>query len=149
MSATNDPAHRLLAALIGPWCLDRDIGPHGILTGRATFTAQTDDRALYEEAGELALPGGQILAATRRYVWSVTGPQEMAIRFAGGHDGDGLLYPLSLIETADGWRAEATHRCAPDTYRATLILRGAAGFDWDQAVTGPRKDYRSISRYRP
>ncbi len=130
------PADRL-GALAGRWRTWRALR-HADGT-RARFTGESvwrPEGALLRcvETGMLE-QGGQAFPARRETLWRAT-PMAIEVLFDDGR-------PFHSI---DG--TPAVHDCAPDTY----VLRYDFGLwpDWSVRwhVTGPRKNYRAITRYR-
>ncbi|WP_138465392.1 DUF6314 family protein [Poseidonocella sp. HB161398] len=136
-------AERLFTAagLAGTWAVTRQIadartGGTARLEGLARF--HPDDGGLrYDEEGVLTLPGGQSFAATRRYLWRFGPP--VRVLFA-----DGRLF--HVLDPADP-EAELVHHCGDDLYRGRYRA-GAAFWETEWHVTGPRKDQVSRIRYR-
>lgn len=132
-----------LADFEGAWRLEREIddrlaGRQGRLTGKARF--ETDGRGLvYREAGELAFPGQPPLSARQTYLWRADG-EGIAVLFGDGR----AFHRFDPGETGPS----ARHDCAPDLYRVTYDFAGWPDWTAVWRVTGPRKDYRMLSRYR-
>lgn len=131
-----------LADFEGVWRITREIadrkGPGGRFEGRAVFCRDGKGLA-YSEEGVLTLDGQAPVAAARRYLWRPAGPGRIAVAFPDGRP----FHDFALDP-----EAEAEHRCDPDLYRVAYDF--SAWPDWSAAwrVTGPRKDYRLLSRYR-
>jgi len=128
---------------IGAWDIARTIadksgGPDGRFAGQATFHPRPDGWLDYVETGTLTVGDGTPMRAERRYLWRVDG-QGAEVRFADGR-------PFHAFDW-DG--ARATHPCGDDTYRVRYDFSGWPEWiaAWD--VTGPRKDYRMVTRHRP
>ena len=140
--ADGRPPILTLSDFTGRWTLARTIddrltGQAGRFTGTASFTP--DGAGLsYEEEGILSLGTAPPMHATRRYLWRQDGPR-IAVCFPDGR---------AFHDFAPG-TAEAAHWCDPDSYRVAYDF--ARWPDWTATweVTGPRKDYRMVSRYRP
>ncbi len=126
-----------LTALIGTWRTLRVI--HHAGGGTARFEGVTrwhpDGVTLRcEERGRL-MQGGTIFDARRNTLWHAT-PDAILVSYADGRPFHAIDGPM------------AHHDCPPDSY----VLR----YDWANwprwtvrwHVTGPRKDYRALTRYR-
>ncbi|SLN59328.1 DUF6314 family protein [Pseudooctadecabacter jejudonensis] len=115
---------------------DRRSGAQSQFEGTADIIA-TPEGATYAEAGELILPAGRF-AAERSYLWRTTAGR-IEVLFADGR-------PFHDFDPEVGGQA-TEHLCGADMYRG--------GYDfsewtcwavrWD--VTGPRKDYTSVTWY--
>lgn len=128
----------------GAWTVGRTIrdlggGPHGRFAGRARF-APAPGGLLCEEAGILRLGGGPGLTAERRTLWREPEPGRIEVAFEDGRPFHGF---------AAAGRAEAMHDCPPDTYRVRYDFTGWPRWTAAWRVTGPRKDYLSVTRYLP
>jgi hypothetical protein len=133
----------ILSDFAGAWQMDRRIddrmtGRIGTVTGIAVFH-RSRDGLLYQEEGILRLPGQPDLTARQSYLWRADG-DGIEVRFADGRS----FHRFALGRPT----ATARHDCAPDTYAVTYDL--AQWPDWASTwnVTGPRKDYAMITRYR-
>jgi len=132
-----------LAEFAGRWRLVRRIadalaGAEGRMEGWAEFQPGGEG-LLCEERGLLRYGGGSPLQAARRYLWRAEAPGRIAVFFEDGRPFHGF---------ALGASAEAIHDCAPDRYHVAYDFSG-----WPRrwravwTVTGPRKDYVSVSDY--
>lgn len=136
-----DRAALVLADFAGSWDVTRRItdflGADGSFTGTARFDA--DDAGLaYHEQGWLRIGDGAALAAERRYLWRGEGSL-IAVHF----DDSRLFH---RFDPRDG-APEARHDCAPDLYLATYEFADWPRWQVEWRVTGPRKDYRMVTRY--
>lgn len=129
----------------GRWQLDRRIvdraaGAEMSLTGTAVFRPGGDGRLAYAEEGDLVMPGGHVLRAERRYDW-LFGPDGVSVLFDDGRP----FHDFVPEGAAEG----SPHPCGEDLYRVTYDFTAWPVWraTWD--VTGPRKAYRSESRYAP
>ncbi|MCY1125446.1 DUF6314 family protein [Frigidibacter sp. RF13] len=132
-----------LADFEGPWRIEREIedslgGKPGRFSGTAVFSA---DGALlrYRETGLLTYGDASPLHATREYIWSADGAGIVVTH------GDGQ--PFHRFDTAD-LTPEADHHCAPDLYHVRYDFTRWPDWRAEWAVSGPRKDYRMVSRYQ-
>lgn len=127
----------------GRWRLVRRIADaraavEGRMEGRAEFLP-LGDGLLCRERGVLRYGDGAPCRAERRYRWRTGGAGQIAVSFEDGR-------PFHVF--ALGASAEAAHDCAPDRYRVAYDFS-----PWPRAwravwtVTGPRKDYVSVSDY--
>lgn len=127
---------------LGQWRIMREITDFrilesGSLEGEAQFTAQ-DGGLLYTECGTLRFAGGAPMVAERSYLWSFA-DDAVHVAYADGA-------PFHSFALTGG--PEATpHLCGADMYRG--IYSFVAFPDWQVTwtVKGPRKDYRSVTRY--
>lgn len=105
--------------------------------GTARFVP--DGAALaYAERGVLRLPGQPPFEAHRRYRWRVEGR-----RIVVDH-GDGR--PFHAFDPA---APDADHLCPPDTYHVSYRFGRWPRWSALWTVTGPRKDYRMLTRFTP
>lgn len=133
-----------LAAFSGVWDVDRDIedvraGRRGRFTGRATFTPVAEGLR-YREDGVLALDGAPEMPATRSYLWRDGGGGAIEVLFEDGRH----FHRFLPDETDPG----DIHACDPDTYRVRYDFRHWPRWQASWRVTGPRKDYGMLSRFR-
>lgn len=155
-----DPCHHgRFNALAGRWQMSRAItgGSVGQMTGIAIVTACGPDRLDYAESGRLTLPGGPVLDVFRRYTYRLLADGRIAIDFADGPTPGARFVTLAFVAggtegqtggVAATWSAADLHHCGDDLYHATMTLDLPDGFTTDIRVTGPRKDYRALTRYR-
>ncbi|MBP7002967.1 DUF6314 family protein [Amaricoccus sp.] len=134
-----------LSAFEGEWELTRDIddaraGQRGRFVGRARFTPAPEGLR-YREEGALTLGDGPALAASRDYLWRAGPEGAIDVLFADGR----LFHSFRPADPAPA----AEHDCPPDLYRVRYDF--AAWPRWQVAwrVSGPRKDYDMLSRFRP
>ena len=128
-----------LERFAGLWRLERAIedrraGTAGAFSGSARLTP--DGAGLrYEEQGTLTLPGAAPMQAARAYLWRREA-EDIAVFFDDGRR-------FHVI----GESARDRHWCDPDLYDVTYDF--ARWPDWSATwdVSGPRKDYRMVSRY--
>lgn len=127
----------------GTWRLarritDRTNGQIGHLHGSVQLT-QTEQGGLhYQEEGQLQLGGGQIMQATRAYHWQFEGTA-VVVRFADGK-------PFHQF-VPSGHVAGTDHPCGDDFYTVRYDFRRWPVWQAVWSVTGPRKDYVSVSDY--
>ena len=123
----------------GLWQIDRRIenrlGADGHFVGQARFTAKGSTMICREE-GMLDLAGTR-MRATRGYLWRAEGGH-IVVEHEGGA-------PFHAFDPA---RPEAVHLCAPDRYRVVYDFAGWPDWCAVWTVSGPAKDYTSVSRYR-
>lgn len=117
---------------------DTRAGAQAQFEGEAVLEA-TPDGALYRERGDLVM-NGERFAAEREYIWHAEGAL-ILVRFADGRDFH------SFDPSAGGLASE--HLCGEDMYRGGYDLSAWPGWSVTWDVFGPRKDYRSVSQYRP
>jgi|GEM_PF-204560 len=131
-----------LGDFAGDWRVTRRIADRAggqclRFSGTARFAWQGAALA-YAETGLLHLPGRPPMPAERRYLWRA-GAGRIIVDHADGR-------PFHAFDPA---APEAGHLCPPDTYR--VAYRFARWPCWSAlwTVTGPRKDYRMLSRFTP
>ena len=134
-----------LESFTGAWALQRAIedvrtGRAGSLTGEARFTAVADGLA-YSEDGRLAFAGSPPMRASRRYLWKNGGAGTVEVWFEDSR----FFHRFDAEDPAPA----AAHDCRPDTYRVRYDFRAWPRWQAEWRVTGPRKDYGIVSRYRP
>ncbi len=128
-----------LQDFLGHWRLSRQIvpaeGAPARFAGQAVFTP-AGAGLCYHETGLLHLEHGPPMQAGRRYLWHAEGG-EIVVRFADER-------PFHrFCPTAP----QASHFCAPDTYRVAYDFAHWPLWLARWQVKGPRKDYEMISRY--
>lgn len=135
-----------LAFLRGAWHLDRILTDHrlgvtGSFTGEALFERAGDPAVLrYSERGELRF-GGHTGPAWRSLLCRGLPGGAVDVRFADGRE----FYRLDLA--SGRWRAK--HVCAGrDDYVVTFRVLAADLLEERWRVTGPGKDYVSLTRLR-
>lgn len=133
-----------LSVWVGAYRVARQIEDHhtgqaATFAGRAEITA-TATGALYREAGQLQLAQGGAFHAERVYLWAVCGPR-IAVFFEDGR-------PFHDFDPIDGGAA-TEHLCGHDWYRGGYDVARWPEWQVTWDVTGPRKNYRSVTRYGP
>lgn len=117
---------------------DRRAGTRATLAGKA-WLRRDGRRLVYEETGELFLPGqGAPIHATRRYLWT----RQRGTVWVEFDDGRPFhTFPMGAP------RPEARHFCPPDHYKVAYDF--CLWPDWTATweVSGPRKDYVMRSSY--
>ena len=107
------------------------------MMGQATF-APNGAGLRYVETGTLTLATGARLQAERSYLWDVNGV-DINVRFADGS-------PFHRF-TPDGAAKGTSHLCGADLYNVTYDVTRWPDWSATWAVTGPRKDYVSVTQY--
>jgi hypothetical protein len=131
-----------LAFLLGAWgverrLVDRRSGVTGTLAGRAEFLATADPAVLrYEERGELRF-GGHRGPARRTLLYHEMPGGAAEVRFADGR----AFYRLDLH--SGHWTER--YGCGRDQYVVSFLVRGPGRLEERWQVTGPRKDYDSVT----
>jgi len=126
----------MLPDLSGTWKVARRIiGENARFTGTLTFTPKGDD-LIYKEQGTMRLPAAQ-LDAYRSYIYRPKG-DALEILYDDGR-------PFLNLVFKDGVATDI-HQRDPDVYRATFKIKHANELICAYAVTGPRKNYFSVSR---
>ena len=122
---------------LGDWVLEKEIrhadGSRASFQGQAVFEP-SEGGLRYLETGALTVAGGAPLSASREYLWNSEG----AVFFKYGR----------FFHKIPNGGGVARHHCPPDIYLVEYVFD--AWPDWSAAwsVTGPRKDYQMICRYR-
>lgn len=134
-----------LEAFEGAWEVERDIadaraGESGRFVGVARFAPEAGGLR-YREAGRLTLGDGPGFEATREYLWRDGADGAIDVWF-----GDGRFF--HSFRPGDPSPA-ATHDCPPDVYEARYDFAGWPCWQVEWRVSGPRKDYAMVSRFRP
>lgn len=124
----------------GRWQIAREIddrlaGRRGVFTGEAVFTRDGEGLAYHEE-GVLEVAGVAPMRATRVYLWR-EGEGGIEVLFDDGRPFHGIY----------GIGATAHHWCDPDDYNVAYDFDAWPLWRAVWEVTGPRKDYRMVSRY--
>jgi hypothetical protein len=128
----------------GHWQLSRQItdalhGQDGRLEGRTAFVP--NGRGLrYTETGQLTLISGAVMQATRSYLWDADNTG-VVVRFDTGAP----FHRFDLTGTTQG----TSHLCGADMYLVTYDFTQWPAWTATWRVTGPRKNYTSISQYTP
>lgn len=134
-----------LSAFEGDWSVERAIsdarsGLPGRLEGTARFVPDGVGLA-YHETGWLTLGDAPPVAASRSYLWREDDAGGIEVRFADGR----FFHRFDPAAPAP----EADHDCAPDLYRVRYDFAAWPTWTARWRVTGPRKDYEMITRFRP
>ena len=116
---------------------DRQSGRIGHLQGRAVFAPDSDGLD-YTESGLLEFPGQQPLTATQRYLWRSEN-NEIAVFFADGR----AFHQFDPSQP----HPQASHDCPPDWYDVRYEFTDWPNWRATWSVTGPRKDYVSVTEY--
>ena len=100
-----------------------------------------DDAGLiYEESGQMHLPGQAPLQAERRYLWRFD-DRGVEVLFEDGR-------PFHRFDPV-GQGAGTDHPCGADYYRVAYDFTDWPCWRAVWRVTGPRKDYESRTDYTP
>ena len=130
----------LLAPFAGSWTLIRRIEDRrggGVMHVAGTLMLQeAEDGLLAVETGILVAPDGSRLHAERRNLWRAEGDR-IAVLFEDGR-------PFHNFRP--GPAQEVRHDCAPDLYRGRYVFDLPVSWSVTWTVTGPRKDYTSVTR---
>ncbi|SFS07610.1 DUF6314 family protein [Yoonia litorea] len=128
---------------LGDWQISREISDFrlkqtGTLEGRARFV-QENGCVHYAEAGTLRFAGGAPLTAERRYLWTFTDGEVLV-----AYDDGAPFHSFAIAETVQA----TPHLCGEDMYHGTYLFGSFPDWEVLWSVKGPRKDYRSVTRYR-
>jgi hypothetical protein len=137
------PVTDLRAFLTGAWRIartlhDARVGQDGSLEGTAEFTPRPDGGLNYLETGILRL-GDHVGPAEQTYLYAFPTPDHAEVFRRDGS-------PFHALDLCTG-HAEATHQCGADLYRGSFQVTGPDSWTAEWSVTGPRKDYRMLTRY--
>lgn len=136
------PVKTGLEGFVGKWRLNRTIlqsnGDEFVFAGQANFTWH-EARLLYQEAGLVTAPNGSTLQAERTYFWQLGETNQIDVYF----DDERYFHSFS------GVAPFADHLCGDDYYKVNYNFDQWPLWESSWQVTGPRKDYRMISRYQP
>ncbi|MEO0692019.1 MAG: DUF6314 family protein [Pseudomonadota bacterium] len=132
---------RGLADFEGVWRLHREIDfvdrdLPAAFVGEARLMPQGTG-LIYAESGQLTLGNAPPMRAERRYLWRPD-PTGIATFFD-----DGRPFHTFALDAS----SEATHDCAPDTYRVAYAFHDWPAWTATWRVTGPKKDYTMVSLY--
>ncbi len=127
---------------LGRWRIAREITDFrilesGTLEGEATFI-QAEGKLNYSERGTLRFAGGAPVLAERRYRW-VFDEDNVHVT----HDDDTPFHSFSRV----GAPVATPHLCGDDMYRGTYSFVRFPDWQVTWTVKGPRKNYRSVTRY--
>ncbi len=127
---------RVLDDFKGAWSLVRHIthgdGTHAEFRGAALLMPVAQGLA-YEEKGWLRVGESSPFQAERRYHWD----EALNVWFDDGQ----------FFHAIPAMGGPMRHYCDPDTYAGEYDFSGWPKFTLTWQVTGPRKDYRMVSRY--
>ncbi|WP_282181303.1 DUF6314 family protein [Aliiroseovarius marinus] len=127
----------------GEWRIEREIVEAGGATHRLTGTAQFSpdpEGLLYREDGVLVTDTGASFAASRVYHWREASSGRVQVLFEDGRD-------FHTFDLSEG-RPEDQHWCDPDQYRVSYDFSAWPNWQSVWTVSGPRKDYRMVTRYQ-
>lgn len=115
---------------------DRRAGAETRFEGEAEIAAAPDG-AVYTESGSLIM-GQSRFSAERTYLWRAAGPR-IEVAFDDGR-------PFHDFDPETGGQA-TEHLCGQDLYRGGYDFREWTCWSVTWEVSGPRKDYTSITWY--
>ena len=132
------------ADFLGVWQLNRHIDDRhghqqGLFQGRAIFHENGPDQLDYIEEGQIQFGSGPVLTANRRYQWHFM-DTHIEVRFENGD----AFHSFVAAGQADG----TEHPCGDDHYTVRYDFKNWPQWQATWQVTGPRKDYTSITQYR-
>ena len=138
----------LLEGLAGRWAIERAFEGEGArAAGVASLRPEGVETLAYRETCQLTLSDGRVLQAYRNYRYRFV-DDLLEIHFDDGPDAGRLFVKLAFAQ-GTGRQAEAfdVHHCGDDTYRVVFRLDLPSAFETEIVVSGPRKNYRAVSRY--
>ena len=117
---------------------DRLLQQNGTLTGRAQFRRSGPDTLEYAEEGALQMGDGPKMEARRSYRWQF-GPDQVHVMFDDGRAFHSFV--------PSGYAHGTDHPCGDDDYAVRYDF-----IPWPQwrtvwLVSGPRKDYSSVTTF--
>jgi len=110
----------------------------GGFRGTAVLQPEAVDVLRYAENGEMRFGNGPVMTATRAYLWRFEQGQ-VVVNFADGSDFHRFV-PY-------GASAGTDHPCGEDFYQVRYDFTCWPDWTAEWTVSGPRKDYTSVSRY--
>ena len=127
---------------LGNWKIAREITDFrilesGKLEGQAEFKT-TDAGLYYHERGTLHFAGGAPVLAERSYLW-LFDKSEVHVAYADGAP----FHSFELKGAPDA----SPHLCGEDTYKGMYSFVAFPQWQVTWTVEGPRKNYRSVTRY--
>ena len=133
----------VVSDFVGDWILqrqitDRYLNQTGVFSGLATLQPLEPDVLKYSENGKVRLGEGPCMSATRDYVWRFVG-NRVEVKFVNG-DAFHIFVPAGAVDGTD-------HPCGDDFYRVHYDFLQWPEWTVTWTVSGPRKDYTSVSRY--
>jgi hypothetical protein len=138
----------LLEGLAGRWAITRAFEGEGALAvGVASLRPDGAETLAYRETSQLTLSDGRVLQAYRNYRYRFV-DERIEIHFDDGPDKGRLFVRLAFAQGRSK-QAEAfdIHHCGDDAYRVLFRLNLPTSFETEIVVSGPRKNYRALSRY--
>ena len=131
--------------LQGDWALHRVIKPGGVMQGRAVFNKAGENTYDYQERGQLIVDGNTpALESTRQYTYRLI-DGDIQVYYADGPDKGDLFHALSFSGED---KANAEHLCVNDLYVSEYDFRLPHNFQITHRVTGPKKDYVSVTDFK-
>ena len=107
-------------------------------SGEAQFVG-TEAALNYKEVGELTV-GETRLEAAQSYKWHCIQKDAATIYYSDGRE----FHQIKV----EGQTANAEHLCSEDIYRAAYTFHSNDNWQVTWQVSGPRKDYTSVTTYR-
>ena len=131
-------------SLIGEWSLARTVSTGEHMDGKLVFSRMDSSNLLANEAGEVHMASGNIVSATRQWIWRLAGD---GLQVYFDEEPPRLYHQLKPVLRAGAWHGEGHHDCQPDTYVGEYLF-STNKIIIKQDVMGPKKDYQIISEYR-
>lgn len=131
------------ADFAGSWLLRRQIDDRlskqtGEFSGSAVLTESAGGGLIYHETGTMKFGGGPAMIAERRYLWSFASDY-VDVAFDDGRAFHRFV-PFGHVAGTD-------HPCGADFYTVRYDFTAWPRWSAVWTVTGPRKDYVSVSQY--
>lgn len=138
------PFETYFKSLAGSWKLKREISTGETLHGKAVFESISNTAFLMCEEGDLTLPNGQIIQASRNWYWHLVNTDTLEITYDEALIEDYHLIQLSKVDTS--LIGSAHHLCGADHYSGDYQFLENR-FEIIQTIKGPKKDYTVSSIY--
>lgn len=134
-----------LGGLVGDWIFERDVTNHGSMTGKASVLPFDERYFLYSESGTFRLRSGDLLQFSKQYLFE-PGDSRLSVWF---YESPPRIFQLfHLTRHDDALSGRASHHCGNDRYDGEYLFKLPYLFGQVQHVSGPRKNYSIITKYR-
>lgn len=129
---------------LGRWRIERNFSQGEQFLGLANFEENSDGTVRYRENGTLILATGLSLSAFRTYRYRIR-HAKLAILF---DEDPPRIFQTIEITRKNEWSTYSIHLCGDDEYKTRYRLLGDEEFRVENVVTGPRKGYISLGKYK-